>query len=148
MAGQECSVCVRVIRAALSATTLDEWSAFLEAAAEQAGAEDSSARSGSTHTLKERELHLAFEAMIEKKTRQICEAEGVDQNAFHREFITEALLTGDRQPVLATFAEVLLMASQFDVFADVLHSRPKREYLLQILRGYSNSFDSSHSQRK
>ena len=142
MAGQDCSL--RVIRAALSASTLDEWSAFLEAAAEQAGAEDSSARSGSTHTLKERELHLAFEAMIEKKTREICEAEGVDQDVFHREFTTEAL-TGD-QPVLSTFAEVLLMASQFDVFADVLHSRPKREYLLQILRGYSNSFDSS--QRK
>jgi len=133
--------CLRVIGAALSPATLSEWELFLEEAASQrqpAGS-DSPPVNSAMYSIKEGELHRAFEAMIESRTRAICLEQGVAESDFH-----SALVELDSFPTVLAFKEVLVMAASLEVFCDVLRSRAKREYLLQILRGYAKCLEPPH----
>ena len=125
---------IRVIQQIVNAPNLQLWDDFLSNASEEAAKAPTPV--GSQFSIRERELHIEFEQHFEHTINEACRKAGLNVDSFY-----SSLSNPDASTLITTFNAVVTLATEFEAFIDVVHSREKRSYFFHVLKGYALEFD-------
>lgn len=113
-----------VARYCLDEGTLEGWEKFM------AAHEDKFTRDGE-HKFEYTEVHAAFVALVENRIDSYLRKNGSSLTAFYA--LCEGLSKSEDHFV-NTFVDLILMATDYVAFVDVMSSSKRRSYFLHILR--------------
>lgn len=121
---------------------LREWETYMEQMEDAFCAGDAEIpgdTQGTQFNLAQTEVHRGFEQRVEEGLDGILSRHGLGLEGFLKlcgqTDSADPRLEGERQ-AFAVFAQVVLSATDFHVFADIMRDREKRRYLFSIMRRY------------
>ena len=129
-----------IISAVLDDTTIEEWRVFFELNFSSLTPipPSSSLSSSSEYELELTRVHGEFELMVEGRLNSSFEEFGIDSARFYS-LVKD--MQGNR--MVDAFCQIISAATSFEVFADAIRDKGKREYLVFILKSWKQTFDNA-----
>jgi hypothetical protein len=90
---------------------------------------------GADYTGPQFESYQQFCDIIEDRVIQVCTSLSVDPKSF----IDACRDNIAASPAVDTFAKILLISTEFQLYDDVMRDREKRKYMFKIWRDWSNT---------
>ena len=118
-------------RMLLADTYLDEWKAFLAEHEGEFQTSDTDAKS-SEYSLSATAVHCAFVEMVEQHLDDALRGAGITSEAFLKG-CSDMQSREDRDGSVDAFLQLILGATDFGVFGDIMRDGGKRAYYFQIL---------------
>ena len=116
-------------RFCLGSGSLDAWHAFMDAH-EGAFAAGEEKQTGE-HRLEHTRIHADFCALVDGSLDGWLARRGADAPGFKA--ACERLAAGGGDDLVGTFVTLMLMALEYEAFADVMRDREKRRYFFAVL---------------
>jgi len=123
--------CSAALKALLSTESINSLNEYLD---KQQNIFESLVDASSDHSHEQYQIYVSYIDLVETLVLKACRQCKIALHQLH-EYIRE---NSDTDPHIQVFSEIFVKINDYDMFHEYIRDSAKRNYLLQIIKGYNN----------